>query len=77
MHRVHRQNNEFTDGTGNQFLHLQEATDHKRDNIAVPRSAEGMGHGANGQAKPNKVMGKRMAQTDEQSQRSQQDGGPF
>jgi hypothetical protein len=46
---------EFTDGTENQFLHLQEATDHKRDNSAVPRS-EGTGHGANGQAKP-KVMG--------------------
>jgi hypothetical protein len=31
---------------GNQILHLQEITDHKRDNSAVPIS-EGTGHGAN------------------------------
>jgi hypothetical protein len=41
---------EFTDGTvNNQFLHLQETTDHKRDSGAVP-ILEGTGHGANGQA---------------------------
>jgi hypothetical protein len=64
---------EFTDRTGNQFLHLQGATDHKRDNSAVPRS-EGTGHGANGLAKPN-FMGKRTAQTQGQSLKSRQESG--
>jgi hypothetical protein len=66
---------EFTDGTGNRFLYLQEATDHKRDNSAVPRS-EGTGHGANGQAKP-KVNWKCIAQTQgQQSLKSRQESGP-
>jgi hypothetical protein len=36
---------------GNQFLLLQEITDHKDDHSAVPAS-EGTVHSANGQAKP-------------------------
>jgi hypothetical protein len=39
------------DTEGNQFLLLQEITDHKRYNSAIPMS-EGMIHGANGQPKP-------------------------
>ena len=39
------------DNEGNQFLLLQEITDHKSDNSAIP-IAEGMTHGANGQPKP-------------------------
>ncbi|MCK7580946.1 MAG: hypothetical protein MZV65_38600 [Chromatiales bacterium] len=40
------------DSKGNQFLLLlQEITDHKRDNSAIPIS-DGMIHGANGQDKP-------------------------
>jgi hypothetical protein len=42
------------DSEGNQFLLLQEITDHKEDHSAVPVS-EGTVHSANGQAKP-KVM---------------------
>ena len=70
--RVHRQN-EFKDGTGNRFLHLQGAMDHKRDNSAVPR-LEGTGNGANGQAKPY-FTGKCTAQTQEQSLKSRQKSG--
>jgi hypothetical protein len=36
---------------GNQFLLLQEITDHRSDNSVIPIS-EGMIHGANGQPKP-------------------------
>jgi ribosomal protein L31E len=39
------------DTKGNQFLLLQEITDHKSDNSAIPIS-EGMIHGANGEPKP-------------------------
>jgi hypothetical protein len=39
------------DSEGHQYLLLQEITDHKKDNSAVPIS-EGMTHGHNGQEKP-------------------------
>jgi hypothetical protein len=39
------------DSEGNQFLLLQEITDHKEDHSAVPVS-KGTVHGANGQRKP-------------------------
>jgi hypothetical protein len=42
------------DSEGNQFLLLQEVTDHKKDHSAIPIS-DGTVQGANGQAKP-KVM---------------------
>jgi hypothetical protein len=39
------------DTEGNQYLLLQEITDHRSNNSAIPIS-EGMVHGYNGQAKP-------------------------
>jgi len=43
------------DSEGNQYLLLQEITDHRSDNSAIP-ILEGTVHSANGMLKPKKMM---------------------